>query len=235
MNILSKAKNLAAGTICFNIGGFKINLAPLNIMNSNIETPGIGGFLGNPSSLIQTVTQGARGVFCIGTVLTSPSMALNVIRMALEYIEALGISLINDIYKTCLARVNNILAEVYGITLGYFKTIKSIISMVQNVGGLIKDISNFRWERGDSALNELFDRKNCDYMVANLMRCMIAKMLQPYLDKFKNKAIQSINDVASDISGTIQDKTSSLNAMSSYLNQQAKFVDKYTTQVRELL
>lgn len=239
MSALSKlgniANNLMAGTVTFNIGGFKINLNSLNILCTTIEYPGLGGFLASPTSVVQTLTNGARGVFCIGAVLTDPAMMLNTLTMCLEYIEALGISIMNDLYKVCLDRVNAILSEVYGIVLGYFKTIKSVISMIKNVGGLINDVSNFKLKKGSDLLDELFNRKNCDYVVANLLRCMIAKMLQPYIDKFKNGAIQKILDVSDDISDSIQENTNAVTAMSDYIGQQARFVDKFTTQVREIL
>ena len=230
-----KVMSLSAGLLTFNIGGFKINLTSLAIMNSNVETPGIGGFIANPQSLVQTLTQGARGIFCIGAVLTDTKLLLKTLKMCLEYIEALGIALLNDIYKTCLARVNMILAELYGITLDYFKTVKSIISACQAAGTMIKAVNEYKWKSGNTALDELFKRKDCEYIVANLLRCMISKMIQPYINKFENKVTQKIIDASGKISNKISSETSILNAMSGYVRQQANTVEKFSAQITELL
>ena len=235
MAVSSLINELNSGGYNLKIGGFNVNLPSLNVSNSSIETPGIGGYLGSAGSIVQTLTSGARGVFCIGAVLTDPAAALKVLILCVDFIGAIGLQLINDLYKTCLARLNNILSTVYGITLGYFNTIKNIIKAIQGIGDLISKLIDFWNGRGESKLNKLFDRENCDFMVANLLRCMMAKMIEPYLTKIRDDLTQKINDVGIGLQNEIIENTAVATSMSKYFDQQAIFVNKFTTQVSEIL
>lgn len=62
---LNSLKNLANGLAAtganFKIGGFTVNLPTLNIFNSNIESPSTGTFIASAGSIVQTLTQGAKG------------------------------------------------------------------------------------------------------------------------------------------------------------------------------
>lgn len=235
MTIKKILNELNSGGFNLKIGGFNINLPSLNVSNNSIETPGIGGYIASAGSVVQTLTAGARGVFCIGAVLTDPTAALKVLGLCGDFITAIGLQLVNDLYKVCLARVNNILSTVYGITLGYFKTIKNVIKAIQGIGDLIDNLINFWDDRGESKLGKLFERENCDYMVANLLRCMMSKMIEPYLTNIRDGLTQEINDVGIGIQNKVIKNTEITSSMSKYLDQQSIFVNKFTTQVNELL
>lgn len=235
MALASLINELNSGGYNLKIGGFNVNLPSLNVSNSSIETPGIGSYLGSAGSLVQTLTSGARGVFCVGAVLTDPASALKTLSLCVDFLGAIGLQLINDLYKTCLARLNNILSTVYGITLGYANIIKSVIRAVQGIGDLITEIINFWDRRGEFKLGKLFDRENCDFMIANLLRCTMAKMIDPYITNLRTDLSQNINNVGIPVQDDVIKNTALTTSMAKYFEQQAIFVNKFTAQVREIL
>ena len=158
-SIVSSFNNLAAGSGgSISLGGFNLNLPNLSVSNTSIEGDGIGGWIASSGSVVQILTNGARGVYCIGVLLTDPTMLLNALKMVGEYFLSAGLNLINDIYKTCVARVNHILASIYGIVLGYFNTIKNIIGVVQSLGALWQKIKDAWNNRSGSIFDELLSR-----------------------------------------------------------------------------
>lgn len=235
---LNSLKNLANGLAAtganFKIGGFTANLPTLNIFNSNIESPSTGTFIASAGSIVQTLTQGAKGVMCIGTLLMNPDQMLKALNLAGDFILGLGLQLLNDVYRTCMARVNNILATSYGLVLGYFKTIKNIISAIQGVGDMLNNIYEFFTDRSKSKVDFMMKSDDCAYFIANILRCMIGKMVTPYLNELQLKADQKINNIAGGIENKITQNTEVLNSMSSYLNNQAMFVNKFTSQVNSI-
>lgn len=235
MSFADLANTLSSTGMNLNFGSFKFNIPSLTLFNDSIETPGVGTFCYSSGSLVQMMTNGARGVFCIGAILTDPQMLLNVLRMCGEYILAHGLALINDIYKTCIARINNILSSVYGIVLGYFKTIKNVIKAIQGLADLWDKICDAWNSKSSGIFDKIFDKENCDFMVANLMRCMMSKLLEPYLTKLKLNIQGEINDFAGEIDNEIHATTQPLTSMSSYLDNQATYVNKFTAQVSEIL
>lgn len=235
-SIVSSIDNLAAGSGgALSLGGFKLNLPSLSIINTSIESSGIGGWIATSGSALQLLTNGARGVYCIGVLLTDPSMLFNALKMVGEYFLSAGLNLINDLYKSCVARVNHILATVYGIVLSYFNTIKNIIGVVQSLGALWEKIKDAWNNRSWSIFDELFKREDCDYFIANMLRCMISKMIDPYLQKFKMKATQKIDNLTGTIEDGILDATAGPTAISNYANTQAVFANKFINQVDSLL
>ena len=235
-SIVSSFNNLAAGSGgSISLGGFNLNLPNLSVSNTSIEGDGIGGWIASSGSVVQILTNGARGVYCIGVLLTDPAMLLNALKMVGEYFLSAGLNLINDIYKTCVARVNYILASIYGIVLGYFNTIKNIIGVVQSLGTLWQKIKDAWNNRSGSIFDELFKREDCDYFIANMMRCIISKMLDPYLNKFKLDAISKIDNFATDVEDGIFDATAAPNAISNYANVQATYANKFIEQVGSYL
>ena len=74
----------------------------------------------------------------------------------------------------------------------------------------------------------------CAYFRANILRCMIGKMVTPYLNELQLKADQKINNIAGGIENKITQNTEVLNSMSSYLNNQAMFVNKFSSQVNSI-
>lgn len=235
-SIVSSFNNLSAGSGgAISLGGFNLNLPGLSLSNTSIEGDGIGGWIASSGSALQLLTNGARGVYCIGVLLTDPTMLLNALKMVGEYFLTAGLNLINDIYKACIARVNNILASVYGIVLSYYNTIKNVIGAVKSLGALWQKIKDAWNNRSGSIFDELFKREDCDYFIANMMRCIISKMLDPYLNKFKIDALQKINNFAGDIEDGIFDATAAPTAISNYANTQATFVNKFSSQVSSYL
>ena len=75
---------------------------------------------------------------------------------------------------------------------------------------------------------------DCAYFISNILRCMIGKMVTPYLNELQLKADQKINNIAGGIENKITQNTEVLNSMSSYLNNQAMFVNKFTSQVNSI-
>lgn len=234
-SFLSKFDFLNAnGLASMSFGGVTVSLPSLYATFNNIEDPaGLGGIIASPGSIVQTLTKGARGVFCIGALLTDPAMMLNMLKMCGQYLAALGLKFVNDIYKSCISRINRILSTVYGIVLGYFNTIKNIITAIKNLGDLWEKITNFKM--GESLLDKLFKKENCDYFIANIMRCMMNKLLEPYISKYKRKINQKITDFADGIESNIVSSTAPLTSMSNFLDMQATSVNKFTAQVGELL
>lgn len=133
-----------------------------------------------------------------------------------------------------MARVNNILATSYGLVLGYFKTIKNIISAIQGVGDILNNIYEFFTDRSKSKVDFMMKSDDCAYFIANILRCMIGKMVTPCLNELQLKADQKINNIAGGIENKITQNTEVLNSMSSYLNNQAMFVNKFTSQVNSI-
>lgn len=235
-SIVSSANNLAAGSGgALSLGGFNLNLPGLSLSNTSIEGDGIGGWIASSGSVLQLLTNGARGVYCIGVLLTDPAMLLNALKLVGEYLLTAGLNLLNDLYKSCVARVNNILSSVYGIILGYFNTIKNAIGAIQSLGALWQKIKDAWNNRSGSLFDELFKREDCDYFIANMMRCIISKMLDPYLNNLKIDALQKINNFAGEVEDNIFEATAAPTAISNYVNTQATFVNKFTEQVSSYL
>jgi hypothetical protein len=226
---LSTLNQLNSGSYWTKLGGLSVNLPSLATTYSKAGT--IGAFVASAGSVVQTFTKGARGIFCIASVLTNPTQLLNVLTSCLDYLGAIGLQLVNDLYKTCIARLNNILSTVYGITLSYFNTIKNIINCIKNIGKMFKKIYDWWKDRSWEKLMKLFDRENCDFMVANLLRCLMSKWLEPYISKLQLKATQAINDVGNKINSKIIDSTATTTALSTYLDNQTQFINKFTAQV----
>lgn len=235
MGLKEDIKALNSGGFNIKVGGFTLNLPSLNVTSKAIETPGIGGNITSLGSAVQILTAGARGVLCIGSLLSNPSELLKTLNLCKDFVVALGLQFVNDLYKTCIARINNILSSVYGLTLSYFRTSKNVLGAINNLGSLVEDIIKFWEDRKNDKLKDFLKKEDCTFFVANILRCMIGKFINPILEEYKLKGNQAINDIGADFNNKIFSETEILNNVSSYLDQQSMFVNKFTNQVKEIL
>ena len=208
-----------------------INIPTLKWLDSSIEPVSGLSWVQNSGSVIQALTNGAKGVYCMGVMLSDPSQLLKMGAAVLQYIEAWGIGLLNELYRVCMDRINAILLEVYGVCVGVFKAIAGVISFVKELYTLYKNIKEAWKKRNESKENAWMKREDCAFFIANILRCMISRLIEPYVENFKQRAVREIEDVYSDVSNTISDRTETLRSVSSYVEQQSMFATKFVEQV----
>ena len=208
-----------------------INIPTLSWLDSSIEPVSGLSWVQSSGSVIQALTNGAKGVYCMGVILSDPSQLLKMGAAVLQYIEAWGIGLLNDLYRVCIDRINAILLESYGVVVSVFKAIAGIISFVKELYTLYKNIKE-AWKKRNEAKEEAWmKREDCAFFVANILRCMIGRLIEPYITNFKQKATKEIEDVYSDVSNTISDRTETLRTVSNYVEQQSMFATKFVEQL----
>lgn len=232
-SLLDSLNSLNAGGMMFNLGKFGVQLPTLEMFSSIVEPVyGFGDFTASAGSIVQLMTSGARGIYCIGAIIADGDFLLKTIKMVGQYVALLGLEMINEIYQNCVARVNSLLANVYGIVLSYYRTIKHLINTIRNLKELFTNLQLEKKNIFKNIIDKIFKKENCEYFVANLLRCLIAKYIEPYLQKFTDKVNQKIDDIAGDIYDSTNMVTATTTAMSNYLDNQATFVDKFNEQVK---
>lgn len=225
-------RELNASGLTIGSGGFKFNIPSLNVIMGGSGSS--NSIVMSAGSLVQTMTAGARGVFCIGAIIGDSALALSTLKKCFDYIMMTGLSLLNDIYKVCIARLNDILKTVYGITLSIFSTIKNVIGAINGIIDLVEKIYKAIKNASKLDLGKLFDKENCDFFIANLFRCMMGKLVDPYIQKFKTNVTQKINDYTANIPDKISQTVEPVTSMSTFVDNQAMFVNKFTNQVGNL-
>lgn len=187
------------------------------------------------SSPLHTITAGAKGVFCLGVALTDPMMIFRLIKAALAYLEAWGLSIATQLYKICLDRLNDLLLQLFGIAATAYRAIAALIAFIRELVKLIKNIRLAWQKRNFSKWKNWFDRESCEDFLADLLRCMIYKLLYKYVDKFVDKAKDKIDELYSNASTSISDATDPYVSITQYYTQQTNYVTKYIEQVNKAL
>lgn len=187
------------------------------------------------SSPLHTVTAAAKGVFCLGVAISDPIIFLNLIKAALAYLEAWGLSVATQLYKICLDRLNSLLLQLFGIAATAYRAIAALISFIRALVDLVKNIRAAWKKRNWSKLKNWFNREDCEDFLADLLRCMIYKLLDKYVDKYVGKAKEKIDEIYNNASTSISDATNPYVSITQYYTQQTNYVTKYIEQVNKML
>lgn len=231
-SITQLANRLSSGMSSLKISNTSsINIPTLNWLDSAIK-PSYGlSWVQQPGSVIQALTNGAKGVYCLGVLLTDPAQALNLLKYVLQYVEAWGIGLVNELYRTCMNRVNSLLLQVYGVCVGVFKAISNLIQFMKELYQLYKNIRDLFTKKWRLKKDGWIKREDCAFFLANILRCMISRLIKPYVENFKVKATKEIDRVYTQVNDKVSNYTEPISAVSNYVQQQSMFATKFIQQI----
>lgn len=77
-------------------------------------------------------------------------------------------------------------------------------------------------------------QENCADMYAAIGACLLNKFLGPYLDEFKEKAVNAINNYGNDLNNMIYEEISDARTFIAYANQEAFLLKKAALQINGL-
>ena len=211
---MSFLSSLTKGNSFLGIGSLKISFPTLSVSNYSIASVnGIGGFIQSAGSAVQTLTRGARTIFCLGAVLTDPSLFTSMIGQVWDYLKAHGMTLINDIWKTIMSRINFLLAHYYGIISAAFNSVLNAVRTIKKAYDALVDYFSNLSVKGKDLWADLIKKENCDFEIANMLKCLINPYILKFTRNIKVKASTMVAGVESNIRGVTDDWTSQISAL----------------------
>lgn len=139
-----------------------------------------------------------------------------------QIIEAISLQL-----QMAIDQIVNVITNIVSALHNLANSVMMIIESIKNVYKSWKDGVEFK-------LKLDLDKKNCKDMFAAIAGCLLNKFLGPYIDEFKEKTLNAINEYGKDFNDLLYDELSDANTFAAYANQEAFLLKKASLQINGL-
>jgi phage-related protein len=185
----------------------------------------IGGLITGTAGKVESISGAIGGILCLPQLVMDELAAIvnQSISILLASPIAMANALLGIVNDTINAVVNNIVGALKNLIASIKGIIDSVIQSIQN----IKDFVN-------RVKNNLFNKDNCNFNAANLLKCITANVA----NNIKKSDISKINDGVLTIANKAQEISNKIAepgaVLTSYLNKTSSSLNRATNTINTL-
>lgn len=174
---------------------------------------------------------GANIIACVGMGLDGYTGFIGQMAMgATAVILSITDQIIEAVSLQLQMAINQIVNMVTNIVSALHNLVNSMMMIIES----IKNVLN-SWRDGvEFDLKLELDKKNCKDMYAAIAGCLLNKFLGPYIDEFKEKTLNAINEYGKEFNDLLYDELADANTFAAYANQEAFLLKKASLQINGL-
>lgn len=191
----------------------------------------LGGIVNSVVDSAQNLLQGARLAYCIGKMITDPSMMLGVLDMLGNNILAAATEIAGRLANLVKGQINQALAQISGTITGLVNNVLgflgSIVDLYKAVANLYDSIMNIGFKDWEDFMSE----EDCEYIFAMLAACMLNKFLGSKLQDLERKLSDKIISAGTSLNSAIAENLADVNSVSSYVEREKFMMEKATKQI----
>lgn len=177
------------------------------------------------------IAQITNMAYCIGKLITSPGMFLNVLDSIGGMLFSTAFDIADRILGAMQGQINQMLAQITGTAINAinaaFGFLNAVVDFAEAIINLIDSIAKL----GTGNLEYKMSQEDCEFLFAAIAGCMLNQLFGNKLKEFENSIIGEINEVGQEMNSNLSDKLASTNAVSNYVQHQSFLMNKATTQI----
>lgn len=140
----------------------------------------------------------------------------------------------DQVIEAIALQINMAISQVIGTITNIIKVLHDLWNSVKMIWQSLQNL----WDSWTADINfdlELeLDEENCKYMFAAIAGCMLNKFLGPYIDEFREKTLNAINEAGADFNSMLYDELSDANTFAAYAEHEAFLCKKAALQINGL-
>ena len=194
----------------------------------------LGGAVNSVVDSAQNLLQGARLAYCLGKMITNPSMFLGMLDiLANSALAAAGdiasrlAALVKGQITQALSQITGSITGLVNNILGFLNSILNLYDSIVNLIENLKNIGNWDWE-------DFMAEEDCEYIFAMMAACMLNKFLGSKLQDLEQKISNKIIKTGTELNSAIAENLSDVNTVSSYVERETFMMNKATKQINGL-
>lgn len=236
---LSKSINRESTPISVNLPGIKLEAAG-SLLNVIPEVDRTVKKLANKiNKTVDKVKSAIQTAYCIGSVVTDPSLWLGMINTMAATATAVAANVakrFSDMIKgqitQTLSQISTTVNKAISSVTGYINSLANFVNSLQSV---LDALSNFSLNIKLDAELEWEDFKiqeDCEYMFAMMAACLFNKLGGNKLLEFEKKVSTQIDNMGNSITEAVANSLSDVDNMSNFLEQQQFHLEKANKQMQ---
>lgn len=220
----------ASGQGLFNISIPTITLD--NIMTvGKANVSSLSQLYGSVVESVQNLNQLAHTAYCIGMVITDPSMLLNVLNQIGGTIAAVAYDMAQRIASLVEKQIAAAFGQIAGTILNVVGAVLNFLQALINIYNAIKKIIENLSKMSLKNLDDFMTKEQCEMMLAMMGACLLNKLFGDKLNKFEQKVSKAINDTGAKVNDAISRELTDVNNVARYVDNEAFMMNKITEQL----
>lgn len=191
----------------------------------------LGGLVNSVVSSAQNLLQGAKLAYCVGKMITDPSMMLGVLDTLGNNILAAATEIAGRLANLVKGQIDQALAQISGTITGFVNNVLgflgSIVDLAKAIANLYDSIMNIGFKDWEDFMSE----EDCEYIFAALAACMLNKFLGNKLQELERKLSDKIISAGTSLNSAIAENLADVNSVSSYVERERFMMEKATKQI----
>lgn len=143
-------------------------------------------------------------------------------------------ALTDQIIEIVALQINMAINQVVGVITNIISALHNLWNSMEMIWRSLQNLWDSWIEDIEFNLQLELDEKNCKDMFAAIAGCLLNKFLGPYIDEFKEKTIDAINEVGKDFNDMLYEELSDANTFAAYANHEAFLLKKASLQINGL-
>lgn len=180
---------------------------------------------------VQNLNQLAHTAYCIGMVITDPSMLLNVLNQIAGSVAAVAYDMAQRIATLIENQILGAFGQIAGTILHVVSSVLNFLQALLNIYNAIKKIIENLSKMSLDNLDDFMSKEQCEMMLAMMGACLLNKLFGDKLNEFENKVTKAITETGTKINDAISKELTDVNNMASYLDHEAFMMNKATEQL----
>lgn len=214
----------------FNISIPQITLDLVNPIEG-FKASSLSQLYGSVVESVQNLNQLAHTAYCIGMVITDPSMLLNVLNQIGGSIAAVAYDMAQRIASLVEKQISAAFSQIAGTILNVVGSVLNFLQSVINIYNAIKQIIENLSKLSLGNLDDFMSKEQCETMLAMMGACLLNKIFGDKLNKFEQKVSKAINDTGAKINDAISRELTDVNNVARYVDNEAFMMNKITEQL----
>lgn len=232
MGISSALKRLITGS---GTGLFDVVIPGLSLKNGiNLEetvVESLGEIATSVGISIKNLTQVAKTAYCLGKMITSPDMALNMLNMVAGNITAVAFNIAGNLAEAVSGQINQALAEINGIYKNTVGTIFDFLDAVITLSETLKAL--FDGFKFDAKLDfeNFVSEEDCEFIFAQIAGCLMNQLVGDKLLDFERKVTSKITETGQSMNSAINETLADVNTINNYVERETFMMQKANKQL----
>ena len=139
----------------------------------------------------------------------------------------------DEIWNAIACQINQAVQQVINTFTNIVSAIHSLVTNVLLIWEALKGLKDWLGEI-DIDIDLALAEQNCADMFAAIGGCLLNKFLGPYLDEFKEKALETINETGQTFNDILYNELQDANTFAAYAEHEAFLLEKSKLQIKGL-
>lgn len=193
-----------------------------------------GTAMQNLGEAMTDISVAGQFLYCFGETMLNPSQLGSMLTgMATNLLGTMA-QVMNAITDALMYQVSIAISTVIGSVMSAIEAVMSLINSILDLINLIVNLPKLIYELATGSWFNWKKIERCDEVVAAILACLLNKLLGDPIQTFQNKMVEKINEYGYTANQAIADEFYDLNVITSYIEQEAFFLNKANYQMEGL-